>query len=173
MQITSLFVRRGSVVEMILLCYAAGIASLVCLHMPLVSYAATLILPVAVAGIMYGLWWLARPASGRDIVLFSLALAGILISTGAMVMFAETMGDYSLLQLRNSVTEADTAMYRSSLMTLLGVHTAASALGAYALYALLNLTGARLARAAFMQWFAMPLQFLLMKLYGLFLPLTA
>lgn len=173
MRISSLFVRRGSVIEMMLFCYAAGVASLVCLHMPLVSYAAGLILPFALVGTGYGLWWLARPGTRRDIAFFSLALAGIAVSTLAMILFAKTMGDYSLLQLHNSVTQVDTAAYRKTLLMLLAIHSIATALCAYALHALLGLANIDLVRVALLQWFAMPLQFLLMKLYGLFLPLMA
>lgn len=173
MRISSLFVRRSSVIEMMLFCYAAGVASLVCLYMPLVSYAAVLILPFAVAGTGYGLWWMARPDTRRSMLLISLALLAIAVSTVAMILFAKTMGDYSLLQLHNSVTQIDTAAYRKTLLILLAIHSIATALCAYALHALLGLTNINLVRVTLLLWFAMPLQFLLMKLYGLFLPLMA
>lgn len=139
MQIFNLFERRATVMEMMLFAYAVGVASLACTHMPLVSYPAAALLLFAFALLAYGIWWLARPATRRDLLFFGGVLAGFAATAGVLIFFAATIGEFSVLQMHNSVTEAALHDYRATLLLQSGLHSVVCAATAYALYALFSL----------------------------------
>lgn len=171
MRILELFERRTDVVEMMLFSYAVAVASLVCLHMPIVAYGATVLLLLALCVFAYGLWWLAQPASRRDALFYALALFGIVLTAGLLSIFSGEIAEFSVVQLHNSVTEANLQAYERTLLLLLATHSVVSAGTTYALYLLFTLEKPGIVRLFLMQWLTLPALFLFMKLYGLFLPL--
>lgn len=172
MQIINLFERRATVMEMMLFAYALGIASLACAHMPLVSYPAIALLLFAFALLTYGVWWLARPASRRELLFFGGVSAGFAATIAVLVLFGSAISAFSILEIRNSVMATDLHHYRSALLQLAGLYTIVCAATAYALHALFDLETHNTIRLFALQWAALPILFTLMKCYGLFLPLA-
>jgi len=172
MRIFELFERRADVMEMLLFAYAVAVASLVCIHMPIFGAGAVILLVLALLLAGYGLWWMSLPDTRNASLFFGLLLLGLFLMTGVLVAFGSEIAAFSVLKLHNSVTEERFRDYRFYLSVLFLLHTLLSAAVVYVFYLLFRAGKHDLIRLFFLHWASMPAVFVLMSLYGLFLPLT-
>ena len=158
--------QRAPIIGMILFAYAVGVASLVCIHMPVVTYGAMVLGPLALLLLGYGLWALTRPATRKTYLFFGLGLILLLALGGLLYVFATEMAAFAAVEQHNGVTAELLGRHKSRLLLLTALYTAGTALLTGALYPLLHPEKRHLLQLFMLSWGALPILFLLMKLYG-------
>jgi len=159
--------QRASTFEMILFAYAVGVGSLVCIHMPVVTYGALALAPLALLFLGYGLWMLARPGTRQAYLFFGLGLVALFALGGMLYVFASEMAAFAVVEQHNSVTAELLQRHQYRLMLLTALYTAAAAVLTGLFYPRLHPEKQRLFQLFMLSWAALPILFLLMKLYGL------
>lgn len=172
MKALELFERRRTVVELLLFAYAVTVGSLVCIHMPIIFYSALPLLAVGLLLGTYSLWWLSTPLTKRSRLYLGLAFAGMVGLVVFLYAFSSEIAAFSVLKLHNSVTESLRREHRDYLLEILLIYTVVAAGTAAVFYRLFSLNKPGIIRTFALLWGAIPVLFLFMKFYGIFLPLT-
>jgi len=170
MLMLKLFKRRAAVAEMVLLSFALGMGSLVCLWMPLLSFASAVFLLLAITALAYGVWLLARPDSQIAYIKYGLTLLGIVSMAGLLAAFGFNVTEYGDKQLQNAVTDSVKNDYMISQLVLFAIQAVAGVVVTSGFYALFKPRRKDVFRLLLLSWATMPLLFALMQLYALILP---
>jgi len=158
--------QRTDLSEFLLFGYAIGVAALMGLHIPIVTYSAYVLIPFSLTAIGYSLWRLTAPRTRQTTAFFALTAAGIVLLTVLLYRFGTEMAAFNLLEQRNSVTDTASQAYRTALLQLLILHTALSTAITGTFFLVAKAKPYDLLRFFALSWFSLPLLFLLMKLLG-------
>ncbi len=165
------FERRSSIVDMLLFSYALAVASLVCIHMPIILYIASVLLPLALFGGGYALWRLAAPLTASRRIYLGAFFTVIAVMTAVLYAVSSEIAAFSLVRVHHAVTPERRQEYRMFLLAAAGFYTLAAGGGTFVLDRLFFFKRPALIRTFFLLWGAFPALFVLMSVYGLFLPL--
>ena len=171
MKAPAFFESRNSVVDLLLFSYALGVASLVCIHMPIILYSATVLLLAALLGGGYALWRLSTPSTKSRRLMLGLALCVIVVMVGLLYAVSSEIAAFGTLKVHSAVTPERQQEYRMFLLTAAGLYTAASAAGTFVFNRLFSFGRPARIRTFLLLWSALRALFILMSAYGLFLPL--
>lgn len=157
---------HAPIVLMMLFAYAVAIAGFACFPMPIFGFAAMALDLIALLLIFGGLWKLACPKTRNDYLFIALNYLAIVALFTILYTIGSEMAAFATTEQVNGVTPELLSRYHGRLLFLTLIYTFISAVFSGAFHLLFRPRKAAVFQMFVLSWAALPILFLLMKLYG-------